>query len=399
MKPYKYLVLFILGLLLLTACASPATPSSPEASQTEAPAIPPTDIPPTPVPDTPTPVGINAPLVEKPTFYHIQFLNTLDGWGVTTTQLIRTNDGGVTWYNVTPADASTDNFQADFIALDANRAWTLVPDFSNYPNSGTLYQTRDGGMTWSKITVPFSSGGLHFLDEKNGWILADLGVGAGSNAVAVFQTTNGGTTWTQKYTNDPNGTNAGDSLPLGGLKSGLTPLNMQTAWVSGVVYSDGTVYLYRTEDGGANWSQVTTLTLPAEAQHAQVSFSPIQFVSAQDAFLAVNIPSDQIQLAVYVSHDAGNTWTMTPTLIPNGRAVDFVSATDGFVHADDQFYLTHDAAQTWTSINPNVSFTDTFSEMDFINASTGWVITIDANDHRALYRTNDGGATWSAVTP
>jgi len=399
MKHYKYLAIFILGLLLITACASQAAPSTSESAQPEVPAISPTEIPPTPFPDTPSPVQINAPVVESPALYDIQFLNSLDGWGVTANQIVRTNDGGITWYDVTPPDVNIDNFQADLKALDAGHVWVQVPDFTNYPNSGFLYQTNDGGITWTKYITPFSSGNFDFIDANNGWILAGLGVGAGSNAVAVFQTNDGGATWNQTYTNDPNQSNAGDSLPLGGLKSGLAALNMQTAWVSGVVYSDGTVYLYRTDDAGANWAQVTTLTLPPEAQNTQIGFAPIRFVSAQDAFLAVTIPSDQIQLAVYVSRDAGNTWTMTPTLIPNGRTADFVSATDGFVHANDQFYVTHDAGQTWTPITPDTNFSDSFVEMDFVDASIGWVITGDANDHRTLYRTTDGGTSWFAVIP
>jgi hypothetical protein len=34
-----------------------------------------------------------------------------------------------------------------------------------------------------------------------------------------------------------------------------------------------------------------------------------------------------------------------------------------------------------------------------VNLNTGWVITVDPNNHRSLNRTNDGGATWSSVLP
>ena len=67
--------------------------------------------------------------------------------------------------------------------------------------------------------------------------MADLGVGAGSMAVSVFQTKDGGATWTRAYTNDPNLEGAGDSLPLGGIKDMLVPLDMNTAWIGGVIYS------------------------------------------------------------------------------------------------------------------------------------------------------------------
>src|SRR4030095_9692227 len=127
-----------------------------------------------------------------------------------------------------------------------NHAWVQIPDPNNLPNSGLLYRTADGGMSWTKSATPFSGGDLDFLDETDGWMLADLGVGAGSNAVAVYQTPDGGANWLLTYTNDPTQPGAGDSLPLGGLKSGLEALTLQNAWVTGVIYADGTIYLYRT---------------------------------------------------------------------------------------------------------------------------------------------------------
>lgn len=398
----KLLVLWLGLLLVVSACTTPAASPAATANQPALPPPtqqPPTDIPPTPIPDTPAPAAINAPLVESPSLVNIHFLNELDGWAVTETQILRTNDGGITWYNVTPPNVTQAGYSVNTFVLDNEHVWAQVPDMANYPNAGTLYHTSDAGLSWTFVTTPFSGANMTFLDDKNGWAFVDLGAGAGSEGVAVFQTTDGGATWNQTYTNDLNSSNAQDSLPLGGIKSGLTPLNMQTAWVSGVVYSDGTVYLYRTDDGGANWSQVTSLSLPLAGQTTQVSFDPVKFVTSQDAFVTVHIPSDQSQMAVYTSNDAGNTWSFTPTLIPSGGSADFLSATEAVIYNGDQFYVTHDAAHTWSIIPPDTAFGDAFAMMDFINTSTGWVITSDSNDHRSLYRTNDGGVTWSSVIP
>jgi photosystem II stability/assembly factor-like uncharacterized protein len=389
-------ILFVLA-LILSACnisvtSFPVAPTQPVEQ--------PTEVHPTPVPDTPAPHAIDAPVVESPALSEIHFLNELDGWGVTETQIVRTNDGGVTWHNVTPPDITeTGSTVATFI-LDNQHAWVQKPDFNNFPNNGLLYRTTDGGLTWTISSTPFSGGDLSFTDVTNGWMLADLGVGAGSNAVAIFQTADGGATWTQTYTNDPNLPDAGDSLPLGGIKSDLVPLNKQIAWVSGVTYAPGTVYLFRTDDGGHNWTPVT-LELPAGAENFElgVDKDQLQFVSANDGFLAVRMSGEATQTAVYITNDGGNSWTLTPTLIPNAGASAFLSAREAIIYNGEQFYVTHDAARTWTTVSPNIVFGDSFADMDFVNPNTGWVVTVDAANHHSLNRTTDGGATWSPELP
>lgn len=383
--------------LMLSGCNISVTsfPASPAATvEFKA-----TEIPPTPYPDTPAPPAIAAPPVESPALLEIHFVNELDGWGVSESWIVRTNDGGITWYNVTPTEVEEVGSAVETFILDKDHAWIQKPDFNNFPNNGLLYHTADGGLTWTISSTPFSGGDLSFIDENNGWMLADLGVGAGSNAVAVFQTTDGGATWIQRYTNDPNLPDAGDSLPLGGLKADLVPLDMQTAWVGGVVYSPGTIYLYRTDDGGQNWTQVS-LELPEGAEDFELGIDEdqVQFVSAEDGFLVVRMSGDSTQTAVYITNDGGDTWQLTPTLIPNAGASDFLSAEEAIIYNGEQFYLTRDAGRTWTTVSPDIVFGDSFATMEFVNLNSGWILTV-ANEKRSLYRTHDGGATWLPVTP
>jgi photosystem II stability/assembly factor-like uncharacterized protein len=351
---------------------------------------------PSPYPDTPSPVAIDAPLTESPALVKIHFLNELDGWGIAEAQIVRTNDGGITWYNVTPSDITEAGYSVDWFVLDVNHVWIQQPDFENFPNSGFQFRTTDGGITWHKFAVPYSGAKISFLDTSNGWALADLGVGAGSNAVAVYQTKDGGTTWNLKYINDPNHPSAAESLPLGGLKYGLTALDIQRAWVHGVVYEPGRVYLFKTENGGESWTQVS-LPLPPDAENAELLIEQMQFVSETDAFLIMRITWEPIRTAVYRSTDSGATWSLTPTLIPGGAVADFLSENELVLYNREQFYVTRDAAQTWSIIPPDVRLDEIFATMDFVNISAGYVITLDPTNHRSLYRTNDGGATWYPV--
>ncbi len=354
---------------------------------------------PSPHPDTPSPAEIDAPLVESPQVIKIRFVNSLDGWGVTETQIVRTNDGGITWYDVTPPEVTETGYSMDWVVLDNNHVWLQQPDFANYPFSGLQFRTTDGGLNWNTIETPFSGAKVSFLDSKSGWALADLGVGAGSNAVAVYQTEDGGITWNLKFINDPNHPRASDSLPLGGLKYGLTPIDMQTAWIFGVIYAPGAPYLFRTDDAGVNWIPVA-LPLSAGAENAELTIEQISLIGGNTLFLVMRNTSEAITTAVYVSDDYGDSWSLTPTLIPRSGAADFLSTSELILYNREQFYVTRDAANTWSIIPPDIKFGDSFSAMDFVSISAGYVITQDPTTaHRSLYRTDDGGVTWFPLIP
>jgi len=125
----------------------------------------------------------------------------------------------------------------------------------------------------------------------------------------------------------------------------------------------------------------------------------MKFVSPIHGYIAMRITGEAYQLAVYVTDDAGSTWRLTPTLIPDGGSADFLSAEDAVIYNGQQFYVTRDAAQTWTIVPPDVKFDDVFAGMDFSNPSTGWVITLDPANQRFLYRSGDGGRSWFPIAP
>ena len=58
----------------------------------------------------------------------------------------------------------------------------------------------------------------------------------------------------------------------------------------------------------------------------------MQFFTAKDGFLVVRMSGEANQTAVYTTNDAGNTWTLTPTLIPNAGASEFLSAEEAIIY-------------------------------------------------------------------
>lgn len=348
--------------------------------------------------ETPLPAAIEAPIVEAPSIVNIEMLDEVFGWAVTEQKIIRTNDGGVVWYDVTPPGLTDAGYLvfADF--LDTENAWVQFPDMNRYPNGGTLYHTRDGGLTWVQFDTPFSGGSLHFVDANTGWMLADLGVGAGSMAVSVFKTSDGGASWERAYTNDPNIEGAGDSLPLGGIKNFILPLNENTAWVGGVIYASGEVYLYRSVDGGKTWGSVQ-VALPEGSAQSELSVLAIQFLTEADGLLAVRKMAETPELLVYRTADGGNSWEELDVEFNGFGILETPSAQELVFYAGDQFYVTDDAGATVQQVTPELPFGSSIVDMSFVNSQTGWVIYADPSGEWILYKTTDSGATWIQQAP
>jgi photosystem II stability/assembly factor-like uncharacterized protein len=338
-------------------------------------------------------------LVENPDIVSLHMLDELNGWGLAVSAVLRTNDGGATWRDVSPEGASSPQGETGFgygvstAFLSAGQAWVLLPDAADPLGSGILYCSNDGGGTWTPIQVPFGSADLAFLDDENGWAMVGLGVGAGNMGVAIYRTSDGGADWEQVYTNDPNLPNATEGLPLGGIKNDLTPLDAQTAWVGGVIYAPETFYFFTTGDGGRTWAE-QPLPLPPGTQGAEISIDagPI-FLSAQEGVLPVRFSGETSKTAFYATRDGGQSWEFLASM-PGAGAVDFVSPSEGVFWTGEQFFVTSDGGASWTSVTPDILFGETFAGMDFVDARTGWVWTYDLTGQYGLYQTADGGRTW-----
>jgi photosystem II stability/assembly factor-like uncharacterized protein len=85
--------------------------------------------------------------------------------------------------------------------------------------------------------------------------------------------------------------------------------------------------------------------------------------------------------------------------VPGSGTTEIASAQEIVFYNGQQFYVTSDAAQTWGLAQPDIVFGDFFADMSFVNATTGWVIKSDLNDHRSLYKSTDGGRTWFPLIP
>jgi photosystem II stability/assembly factor-like uncharacterized protein len=403
-------VFLAIGLILLTtvACSLSTDTASPSPENTAtSPNVAATSIPPTSTqPNVLTPTETSSPapaldVVAAPQLTGIRFFDENNGWGVSSQYILRTEDGGTTWNNVTPAGITDFGYSPTSYFFDMSHGWVDLPNQSDPSLPGKLYRTSDGGASWKDSSFPAGSGGsFSFIDPNTGFYLAALGAGAGSEWVAVESTSDGGATWKTVFTHEPGASENPGDLPAGGQKSGISFRDATHGWVTGNIPMDNYIYLYYSTDGGSKWS-LQPASVPADLGTVFAGTYPPVFFG-QTGIMPVTMVANAINLVIYKSSDGGASWTPSPAFVANagrGELTDFVTPDDGFVWANGRFAVTHDGAQSWDTVTPSVAFGDNFGSMDFVNTSAGWVLTMDANSHSSLYKTTDGGTNWTTLIP
>lgn len=158
-------------MMVVLACSIPGTPA-PAPAVTEPPATQAPSVTQTPVPVLPASPP-DLPVLTNPSLTALDMLDSLNGWGTTETSLVRTLDGGLTWYDITPPGAGSLGYPASVFFLDPATGWVVMAgsDFM----TGTLAYTIDGGFSWTLVAVPFAGGQIDFLNATTGFILVGRG--------------------------------------------------------------------------------------------------------------------------------------------------------------------------------------------------------------------------------
>jgi photosystem II stability/assembly factor-like uncharacterized protein len=318
----------------------------------------------------------------------------LNGWGLAGALILHTTNGGSQWINVSPEGGFGPEIILDRFFLDANAGWVLPFDPQN-PDTGILFRSSDAGQTWEMSQVPFGSGQMHFIDPQNGWIMVGRGAAAGSSAVDIYQTNDGGQSWNKIYAIDPQNPDGPGDLPFSGSKNGISFRDLTHGWVGGHQPQEGYVWLFATEDGGQTW-QHQDLDVPQEFQSSLIAIDAPVFFSEQDGVLPVTFFLDASTRVFYVTQDGGATWNSTAP-VPVGGSYSVASMQDFYAWDGVTLAASHDGGQTWTQITPNINLELTLAQIDFVDSATGWAISMEADASTQLYKTADGGATWELL--
>ena len=174
----------------------------------------------------------------------VEFLDDREGFAAGATGLFHTNDAGMTWAR---RDADAD----PRIGSTSPRALHFVDSRNGFVagQRGNLWSTRDGGETWTRVPLSFSSKapepspnflGMAWEDARRGWVVGEAGT--------VLRTTDGGESWAL--------------VDLGAKNAVLSAASFvgTDGWIVGYLPDNAArSFVYRTSDGGATWALERTL--------------------------------------------------------------------------------------------------------------------------------------------
>src|SRR5258706_15073460 len=354
----------------------------------------------TPLPTfTPTPTITPTPPLtasNAPALLELHMFGSKRGWGMTENMILSTSDDGVSWAQVPLPGATVDDSIGTFF-YTADIAYFVVP----VPNAqiGQFFATRDGGQpdNWKINPVPFSSAKLYFIDENVGFAFQTLSKTADLMTVAIYETLDRGAIWTQVFIHSAN--QEDENLPVAGIKSGMSFIDSSNGFI-GLLSQENSVGLYHTLDSGRTWAK-QDLKLPDGLSAYKATVWPPFFFRGRaiEGFLPVDFVSADTGASTrvfYATNDTGVSWTMVGS-IPDGEAYYFLDIHTGWAWGKHTIYFTSDGAQTWTQLPVAFGRSERATILEFVDLNNGWLVTVDTQNRLHMYRTSDGGNTWTGI--
>jgi len=285
-----------------------------------------------------------------------------------------TTDYGNTWECVT--EGGITHPWADELVVsphDPETVWQVA-------DVAEVFETQDGGRTWVKIIDPYGAGFRFGSVYAVAPAPSDPDtIYALKNGFGIFKSTNGGEYWQFQHQSEVDYTYSMAVHPTNPsiLYSGYSRKPFQD-WAM----------VRQTTDGGNSWR--TALIVPDAAAVTSVVIDP----NAPDTVYAGSTGESG---SVWVSRDAGNSWSNVNehfnftnihvmAIDPCNPDVAYAGVWGGGT------FVTSDAGQSWSRLrnDPTIS-----ASAILVDPNDSDVIYLGDRTLPRIYRTIDGGATWS----
>jgi photosystem II stability/assembly factor-like uncharacterized protein len=301
--------------------------------------------------------------------------------------IMRTTDGGLSWTR----QYTSPILLYGLAVADAQHAWVTG-------EHSTILYTSNGGQTWVTQTVPITLPTDMILkttavDAATAWIIANA-----SQGFYILRTTDGGAHWVIQKEVDF----------TVGVASWIDAADAQNAWVVGGYSASrakgaATVgkmgFIYHTNNGGQTWDlQLETPDDPVQ-----------QIVIGVDA-VSANVAWAAGREGVYRTLDGGANWTYWLTWggVTDANHVDsveggnrvWVSGDNFRVQYTDKGLLPALSVNDWEERTPNGIGRKVAFKVDFVDAQTGWIAggNFGGDPGGVLARTCNAGLSWDWTT-
>jgi photosystem II stability/assembly factor-like uncharacterized protein len=360
-------------------------------------------------------------------------------------------------YRAMPQPRACNRAVTDIYATgDAGHTWRRVLGFSSQPYIGenalptswihafdarhilvlpvgpraraTLYRTTDGGAHWSFLPrrprrlVSLTTTDVAFANPSDLWLLAHQGAAAGSEAVSVYRTRDGGRHWSMVACTPTPATQPNQQCRLSsgigfpGHKDNIVFASPSTGFLT----NNNNAYqpfLSVTHDGGIHWraerprrpsntaeyqrplffGRLGVLPVTGRVCHARRTRGRARSV-CHDAFYAL------------LSRDGGRTWPVTRRFPHSfswtsmtGPVWQALAPSTSYLIGAKYLWGTADGGVRWRSMPVRFPRGYAPAMMQFVTRAVGWVLLakIDRSDGVAaatgLFWTKDGGKHWISV--
>jgi len=303
--------------------------------------------------------------------YSIKFLDKNNGYVLATISglhgisdwvfLLSTVDGGNTWNRAT------------CFSYDTIHAFPLYDIGKIFPLSKNVllsigyhvHKSNDIGKTWIDVSPQFvgsSINDLHIIDSTT-WLVA-----SGNH---IFRTTNAGQTWQTVFQTDFMGAFDLFSFPspaIGYANIGVVDLD----------HGGSVGLIVKTTDGGQSW----TIMKPEPWKSNNISIPymcALQFITEQTGYISTR------DYKLYKTVDGGNNWSLVHNNNNTLGLEYFISENVGYYSDGVTVWVTNDGGQNWKVDNYNPAANSDILTWTFSETGQGYALT---RDHRIIRKIN-----------
>lgn len=299
----------------------------------------------------------------KQPLHEIQFVSDAAGYILGQDIMLKTENGGTSWFPVSAYPAKKMQFISDSVGF--------IADYD-----GNVYKTNNGGRQWIQIRKGYSDYvySMFFLNEQKGFIVGRYNY--------LSMTKDGGKTWTEPDMND-----------------------FQFSWFTDIAFTDENHgYLLcedgkvlETVDGGTSWKTGPQVSMDYGEK--------IVFTDLNTGYISGGWSWGN----VYKTVDGGKTWNeILPTIgspsgigiSKDGNTIYIVGNATGYGSSAESghfIWQSSDAGQNWNKLSELNGAYDFFSS-NFFEDGTGYLFGVYYNGRGIVYKTIDNGITWKELS-